>query len=74
MTETPPSNGQQDTAEQDRYPDIFEVLAAVADDIDAETVHVERVEVYCQANGDASYRYWEPRADESEGNYLPDLG
>jgi len=73
MTEVPPVNGQPVDPNTDRYPNIYDVLAAVAADIETEDPHVERIEVTCLANGESTYRFWLPRAEESEGNVLSEI-
>jgi hypothetical protein len=54
----------------DRYPPLTKVLQTIIGQADLPEGPVERLEVHVFASGDATYRVWEPRADESEGGYL----
>lgn len=55
----------------DRYPELAAVLAWIRDDEDLNTSAVEKVEVTLFASGEATYRVWEPRADEPQIGYIP---
>jgi hypothetical protein len=55
---------------QDRYPNIADVLTAMQQDDEIQQGPVERIEVNCLANGDATYRVWAPRAEEPVGGFL----
>jgi hypothetical protein len=57
--------------EQDRYPEIRQALRRILESAEVGTGQVERLEVFFHASGDATYRYWAPRAEESEGGYIP---
>jgi hypothetical protein len=48
----------------DRYPDLNAVLNAISAKEDMVTGPVERVEVFCYASGEASFRVWGARAEE----------
>jgi hypothetical protein len=56
--------------DSDRYPDIADVLAAMQEDEEIQQGPVERIEVSCLANGDATYRVWAPRAEEAVGGFI----
>jgi hypothetical protein len=56
--------------DSDRYPNIADVLAAMQDDDEITGGVVERIEVSCLANGDATYRVWAPRAEEPVGGFI----
>ena len=56
----------------DRYPDIRKVCRKVFEDPDYPEGDVERIEVYCQASGEASYRVWAARSVEPVVGYLPE--
>jgi hypothetical protein len=60
-------------ADQDRYPTLTEVLSRILDDSDLVALSVERVEVSLHASGEATYRVWEPRAEEPLGGYYAAL-
>jgi hypothetical protein len=66
-TETQP---EIDT-DADRYPSLTSVLNKVQQRMPSEVVHIERLEVTCLANGDATYRVWTPRAEEPETGFIP---
>lgn len=55
----------------DRYPNIYDLLRALEESGELPNGPVERLEITCLASGEATYRMWEPRAEESEGGYLP---
>jgi hypothetical protein len=55
----------------DRYPNIYDVLSNISEQADLPNGGIERLEVSCFASGEATYRYWTPRAEEPEGGYLP---
>jgi hypothetical protein len=55
----------------DRYPTFRDVLRRVLDEVEAADSPIERLEVTTLASGEATYRYWLPRAEEPEGGYLP---
>jgi hypothetical protein len=56
--------------DSDRYPTLGKVLHKIGQEIGKDTSTVERVEVNVLPSGEATYRYWAPRAEESEGGYL----
>lgn len=56
--------------DQDAYPQLRSVLQALLEEPHLDDIEVERVEVTCLANGEATYRYWAPRAEESEGGFF----
>ena len=55
----------------DRYPTAQEGLRRVLDEGDWAKITVDRIEVRFQANGEGTYRYWSPRAEEPEMGFLP---
>jgi hypothetical protein len=58
----------------DRYPTVAEALRKVINDPNFEGGVVERVDVRVQANGEVTYRYWEPRAEEPGVGFIPAPG
>lgn len=70
MTEAqhPQLNGTTDT-DTDRYPTLAQILSRILDDSDLLDLRVERLEVTLFASGEATYRVWAPRAEESDGGY-----
>lgn len=61
----------EDPQPVDRYPNIYDLLAAIQESGNLPNVPLERLEVTALASGEAQYRYWLPRAEEPEGGYLP---
>jgi hypothetical protein len=57
--------------DQDRYPAIGQVCNRIANALRSMDTGVEKVEITCFANGDATYRVWAPRSEEPEGGFLP---
>jgi hypothetical protein len=68
--DTASKQGTIDT-DADRYPDVSTVLSTVGQRLPSGFTHVERLEVTCLANGDATYRVWAPRAEEPETGFIP---
>lgn len=56
--------------ERDRYPRLVDVLEGILNDDTIPDGPVERLELTALANGEATYRYWLPRAEESEGGAM----
>lgn len=54
----------------DRYPSFKQGLSRILQESRIEDTPIERLEVHFLANGEATYRYWAPRADESDGGVL----
>jgi hypothetical protein len=52
------------------YPTLIWVLQRMIAESEAPDARVERVEINLFASGDATYRYWPVRAEESLGGYL----
>jgi hypothetical protein len=52
------------------YPSLRKVLHAIANHEDVPNVGVRRVEVNCQASGEASFNVWRVDVDEVEGGYF----
>lgn len=50
--------------DQDRYPEVKDAIRRILNDGEFEVAHVDRIQIFSQANGDLAYRYWEPRAEE----------
>lgn len=71
MTTNQQAGPSEVNPDEDRYRTIHSVLAEIMDQEHIPDVGVERIEVTCLASGDATYRWWLPRADEYEGGYLP---
>lgn len=59
-----------DDADVDRFPNLKQILSELAGSDGVPDVPIERLELTTLANGDATYRYWEPRAEESEGGFI----
>jgi hypothetical protein len=57
---------------RDRYPTAIQGLRRIVEQGRLEDTTIERLEVNFFANGEATYRYWAPRAEESRGGFLPD--
>lgn len=70
-----PKNPVQSAAEKnpdvDHHLTFVTALRRILEDADFDDVPIERLEVYCHASGDVTYRFWYPRAEESEGGWLP---
>lgn len=54
----------------DRYPAAAKGLRRILDEGTLPDGPIERLEVTFLASGEATYRVWEPRAEDSEGGYL----
>lgn len=48
----------------DHYPEVKDALRRLLNEGEFEVAYVDRIHIFCQANGELAYRYWEPRADE----------
>lgn len=57
----------------DRYPEFNQAMRRIIQEADIPDGPIERVEVTFLASGEATYRVWQARAEESEGGYLPPL-
>jgi hypothetical protein len=55
----------------DRYLDVGTALRKILQQLDSPNTKVDSIEVTCLANGEATYRYREPRGDYWEGGYIP---
>ena len=64
------AQAQVDT-DQDRYPNLKQCLQQIGNSTEFADRSVERLEFHFFANGEATYRFWEPRALEPEGGYIP---
>jgi hypothetical protein len=56
---------------EDRFPTLKKVFAAVLNEPEIPDTGVLRVEIGCQANGEATYRVWTRGAEEEIGGFLP---
>lgn len=54
----------------DHYPNVYDLLAHLTSAGLLPNTPVERLEVTALASGEATFRYWTPRAQEPEGGYL----
>jgi hypothetical protein len=54
----------------DRYPSLLDVLTQIVEDDAIPDTAIERLEITALASGQATYRYWEPRAEDPEGGVL----
>jgi hypothetical protein len=66
-----PTERREDFSAVDKYPKLKKILAELVQADDIPDVPIERLELTTLANGDATYRYWEARAEESEGGFIP---
>lgn len=57
----------------DRYPNVEDVFALILEEEDLPPGPIERLEVTCLASGEATYRVWEPRAEEPTGGYFSEV-
>lgn len=55
----------------DRYPTFVQGIRRILQEGDFEDIPIDRLEVRFLASGEATYRYWAPRAEDAEGGYLP---
>lgn len=55
----------------DHYPELVDVFSKILEADELPEGKVERVEVYCLAGGDATYRIYPPRAEEPIIGYFP---
>jgi hypothetical protein len=55
--------------DEDRFADANKALSALVNDDDFPDGPVERVEVSFMANGEVSWRVWEPRAEEARQGF-----
>lgn len=67
-----PRAGKQSTFDhnEDRYPDAFEILSRVQDEVDLPKGGVDRIEVECLPSGEAVWRVWAARAEDPESGYF----
>jgi hypothetical protein len=56
--------------DQDRYPSFTQALRSIIEHAELGEDACERLEVNTFANGDVTYRFWPPRAEESVGGYI----
>ena len=56
---------------QNHFPEFKKVLTRILQDDAIGSRQVERIEVNCLRNGEATYRFWEPLAEEPDGGFLP---
>jgi hypothetical protein len=57
----------------DRYPNVYDLLTAIQARADLPNEPIDRLEVRCLASGEATFRYWFPRAEEPDGGYLSEV-
>jgi hypothetical protein len=55
----------------DRYPEFGPAMRRIVAEAEIPDGPIERIEVTFLADGSATYRVWAPRADESDGGYIP---
>lgn len=68
-----PGGDEQIDTDSDRYPSFESVISAIQDHDEFQEGPVERLEITCLANGDATYRVWAPRAEEPTGGFFSEL-
>lgn len=71
LAKTDKASPEKFDPDQDHYPDATRLLLGLVEGGYLPNGPVERLEVMSQASGEATFRYWTPRADEPEGGYLP---
>lgn len=57
--------------DEDRFPSLKHVFAAIQQHPEVPDTGVLRLEVGCQANGEATFRVWTRGAEEEIGGFLP---
>jgi hypothetical protein len=70
MPKNAPEQSAKINTDQDRHPNFAATLRAILARPDLPEGPIERLEVFCHASGEATYRVWQPRAEDSEGGYL----
>lgn len=73
MPKPPTAQGEDrpmDT-DADRHPTFVQALRRILQEAEIPDIAIERLEVFVHASGDVTYRMWAPRAEDSEGGYLP---
>lgn len=55
---------------KDHYPTFDQAVRGIRDAVDIPGDVVEYIEINCLKNGEVTYRYWRPYAEEPEGGYL----
>jgi len=68
--EKTPGEHQSFNPDEDRHPRLDKVLGRMHAHLGATDVVIERLEIFANASGDASFRYWPPRSEEPEIGYL----
>lgn len=58
------------SSDVDRFPNLVDVLQRVLEAEDIPKTDVQKVEINCLANGEATARVWAARAEEPEGVFL----
>jgi len=56
--------------DSDRYPTFVQGMRRILQEAEIADEPIERLEVNFLASGEATYRYWLPRAEDSDGGYL----
>jgi hypothetical protein len=64
-----PQGDEDQSTDVDRFPTFHDVLTRLLDDEKFEGALIERLEITTLATGEATYRYWPPKAQEAEGGY-----
>lgn len=67
---TPSPRAKELDTDQDRYPNLEQVLSRLSQDVAKDYPVVERVEITCLASGEATYRVWRPREIDPDGGYM----
>lgn len=70
----PEKQGQKERlfdSDVDHHPTFTRALRRILQESEIEDEPIERLEVFIHASGELTYRYWRPRAEESDGGYLP---
>lgn len=70
--ESAKADRQVDT-DSDRYPPLSKVFRKILESDELPEGGIERVEVFCLAGGDATYRIYPPRAEEPIVGYFPEV-
>lgn len=72
MAEATERDQVQVDTEQDRFPNVFEVLQRMISDSELTDGPVQLIEITTFASGEACYRVWPARAEEPEIGYFPE--
>jgi len=69
-----PANQREFNPDEDRYPAAVTALRRIIEEGDMPEGPIESLEVNVTASGELTYRIRAPRAEETEGGWLPAPG